>query len=367
MAMTKTGAPLDLSAPTADDTPGWITDFAGNARKTNDFARETSNKIGDITTLQTVCKDNLVCAVNEVINTIPDLGGTNLLNATNELVTIGASSNWLGRTWRYAKSGATPDAAGTQTVFAVSDSPNPQIKYGFEIHNDSGRRFIAQDNIPLVTGTTYTLSCYARATAGSPKLVLQTGGNTGGYNTSVVETTDGWKKYTMKFVARADAEGAYFGCDGTDATLHICGGKLEVGEYATDWSYSPNDIDARNAEKLDKSRVVESAEITEPGYVMDGKTVAEALKALNSNLNSIPVIDSGKITATVTKAAVTNITIPFSKEFSVAPILTFSWITSQMTADVFSIKSVGVKSAVVSVYSSTDAHGVTVYWQAILS
>jgi len=54
----------------------------------------------------------------------------------------------------------------------------------------------------------------------------------------------------------------------------------------------------------------------------------------NSNLNSLPVIDSGKITATVTKAAVTNITIPFTKEFSEAPILTFSWITSQMTAKV---------------------------------
>lgn len=301
MAMTKTGAPLDLSAPTADDTPGWITDFTGNARKTNDFARETSNKIGDITTLQTVCKDNLVGAVNEVINTIPDLGGTNLLNATNELAAIGASSNWLGRTWRYAKSGATPNAAGTQTVFTVADAPNPQIKYGFEIHNDSGRRFIAQDNIPLVTGTTYILSCYARATAGSPKLVLQTGGNTGGYNTSVTETTDGWKKYTMKFVARADAESAYFGCDGTDATLQICGEKLEVGEYATDWSYSPNDIDAKNAEKLDKSKVVNGLLTTEEGFALDarqGKALDEKIAELNSNL------DCGKATTTTVQNGV---------------------------------------------------------------
>lgn len=325
MAMTKTGAPLDLSAPTADDTPGWITDFAGNARKTNDFARETSNKIGDITTLQTVCKDNLVGAVNEVINTIPDLGGTNLLNATNELAAIGASSNWLGRTWRYAKSGATPDAAGTQTVFTVADAPNPQIKYGFEIHNDSGRRFIAQDNIPLVTGTTYILSCYARATAGSPKLVLQTGGNTGGYNTSLVETTDGWKKYTMKFVARADAEGAYFGCDGTDATLQICGEKLEVGEYATDWSYSPNDIDARNAEKLDKSKVVNGLLTTEEGFVLDarqGKALDEKIAELNSNLSELIIkrSASNKVNVSAGAQSYTYITISLPAGYSVLSV-----------------------------------------------
>lgn len=361
MAMTKTGAPLDLSAPTADDTPGWITDFTGNARKTNDFARETSNKIGDITTLQTVCKDNLVGAVNEVINTIPDLGGTNLLNATNELAAIGASSNWLGRTWRYAKSGATPNAAGTQTVFTVADAPNPQIKYGFEIHNDSGRRFIAQDNIPLVTGTTYILSCYARATAGSPKLVLQTGGNTGGYNTSVTETTDGWKKYTMKFVARADAESAYFGCDGTDATLQICGEKLEVGEYATDWSYSPNDIDAKNAEKLDKSKVVNGLLTTEEGFALDarqGKALDEKIAELNSNL------DCGKATTTTVQNGVQKVNITFNKTFTSPPILTFSYITSQISTDRFSIASITDTGASLAVYATTTNHSVTFYWQA---
>ena len=366
MAMTKTGAPLDLSAPTADDTPGWVTDFAGNARKTNDFARETSNKIGDITTLQTVCKDNLVGAVNEVKNTIPDLGGTNLLNATNELATIRASSNWLERTWRYAKSGATPDAAGTQTVFAVSDAPNPQIKYGFGIHNDSGRRFVAQDNIPLVTGTTYILSCYARVTAGSPKLVLQTGGNTGGYNTSVVETTDGWKKYTMKFVARADAESAYFGCDGTDATLQICGEKLEVGEYATDWSYSPNDIDARNAEKLDKSKVVNGLLTTEEGFALDarqGKALDEKIAELNSKLSNM--CDGGTASITAVLNSAVTLTIPFNKTFVNPPAFVCQVETGQVTADRMSIKSVTNKRAEVFIYTSSASHAVKVHWNAV--
>ena len=275
---------LGLEAQSGNDLLQLNSGVGVNMQLIDEYAKQTSAKIGDTSTLQTTYKDSIVGALNEVINTIPDLGGTNLLNATNELVTIGESSNWLERTWRYAKSSLTPNSTGTQAVFAVSDAPNPQIKYGFEIHNDSGRRFIAQDNIPLVTGATYTLSCYARATAGSPKLVLQTGGNTGGYNTHVMETTDSWKKYTMTFAARADAESAYFGCDGTDATLQICGEKLETGDYATDWSYSPNDIDARNAEKLDKSKVIESTEITEPGFVMDGKTCSAALAELNSKL-----------------------------------------------------------------------------------
>ncbi|MCU0079348.1 phage head spike fiber domain-containing protein [Extibacter muris] len=325
MAMTKTGEPLDLSAPIATDTPGWVTDFAGNSRKINDFARATSNKIGDITALQTEFKDNLVGAVNEVINTIPDLGGTNILNATNELVTIGASASWLGRSWRYGKSGATPNATGTQAVFAVSDAPNPQIKYGFEIHNDSGRRFVTQDNIPLATGTTYTLSCYARATAGSPKLVLQTGGNAGGYNTSVVEITDGWKKYTMTFTARADTESAYFGCDGADVTLQICGEKLETGDYATDWSYSPNDIDAANSEKLDKSKVVNGLLTTEEGFALDarqGKALDEKIAELNSNLAGLIIKNTAtnKVNVSAGAQSYTYITISLPAGYSVLSI-----------------------------------------------
>lgn len=48
MSMTKTGLPLDLSAPASDDTPSWVTDFAGNARKINKFAQEKNEQIDKV-------------------------------------------------------------------------------------------------------------------------------------------------------------------------------------------------------------------------------------------------------------------------------------------------------------------------------
>ena len=293
MAMTKTGEPLDLSAPIATDTPGWVTDFAGNARKINDFARATENKIGDITTLQTECKDNLVGAVNEVINTIPDLGGTNILNATNEQIVLGTTAQWSKRTWRSSRSPQSGvDPEGTSTAISIDDSPNPHIKYGFELNTVTGRIMVAQDGVPFIIGKIYTLSCYARATNGTGKLLLQVGGGAE-WKAVVKDVTDDWQKYYMTFSTKKKYCNVYFGNDGVNSTLQVCGCKLEVGDYATDWSYSPNDIDARNAEKLDKSKVIESTEITEPGFVMDGKTCSAALAELNSKLSGVLTLASG--------------------------------------------------------------------------
>lgn len=52
MSMTKTGLPLDLSAPVAEDTPSWTADFAGNARKINAYAHEKNEQINKIGTSQ---------------------------------------------------------------------------------------------------------------------------------------------------------------------------------------------------------------------------------------------------------------------------------------------------------------------------
>lgn len=108
--------------------------------------------------------------------------------------------------------------------------------------------------------------------------------------------------------------------------------------------------------------IANNLETTEEGYALD----ARQGKILNDNLNSLPVIDCGKITATTTKAAVKNITIPFTKKFPKAPVFTFSQYTSQLSSDHYAIKSVDTKGAVVSVYSVADAHSAIIYWQAIL-
>ncbi len=105
MSMTKTGAPLDLSAPVAGDVPGWVADFAGNARKTNEFAKETNEKIGDKSTLKTENNESLVAAINEVAEKL-----NNFEAGTNEDI-----DNIIGGTYiETAEPGGEPENIGTQ-------------------------------------------------------------------------------------------------------------------------------------------------------------------------------------------------------------------------------------------------------------
>ncbi|RGU89796.1 hypothetical protein DWW31_18255 [Clostridium sp. AF15-17LB] len=218
---------------------------------------------------------------SDLTNT-PSYGGTNILNATNEQITLGTTASWENRTWRNSKSGNNPSGAGA--VISIIDAPNPHIKYGIELNTVSGRIMIAQDKVPISAGKTYTLSCYARSSKGEAKLVLQVGAGAS-WSTTVKDVTDSWEKYYLTFLAKKNNMNVYFGNDGVDSTIQICGRKLGVGDCFTDWNYSPGDIEARNAQKLDKSKVIESTEITEPGFVMDGKTCSAALAELNSKLN----------------------------------------------------------------------------------
>lgn len=362
---TSKDAILDMTIPRGDtgkieniDTA--TVEFTESETRDNIISGETFKEmLGKIKKFFTDLKTVAFTGNYSDLENTPLYGGENILNATNQLLELGSTSSWSKRTWRTSQSGSNP--SGERRIVQITDAPNPQIIYGVEIINSSGRIMVSQDSVPFMDGNTYTISCYARSTEGNGKLILQVGAGAG-WNSQVFDITNTWRRYSMTFSAKLDSMNVYLGNDAV-STLQICGAKLETGDCATDWSYSPNDIDARNAEKLDKSRVVESAEITEPGYVMDGKTVAEALKALNSRLSNI--CDGGVVSTTIPSNNASTVSIKFNKTFQKPPAFTCQLRTSQVGADKVIIKSVTATGAEVYAYSATTTHSAWVHWNAV--
>lgn len=102
------------------------------------------------------------------------------------------------------------------------------------------------------------------------------------------------------------------------------------------------------------------AELTEKITANTAKADANAadIDMLNSNL------DCGKATTTTVQNGVQKVNITFNKTFTSPPILTFSYITSQISTDRFSIASITDTGASLAVYATTTNHSVTFYWQA---
>lgn len=167
------------------------------------------------------------------------IGGTNILRSTNTVSSLDASSSWANGTWRSAGGGT-----GTRTVIDITDAPNADIKVGFEIVGNDTDTTTAQDSVPVVEGLEYTLSCYARGTG---ILRLQVGKSPYSSNTHEFNEVTEWVKCAYTFVA-GEGNGltdgktnVYIGNRGT-GSLQVCGFKMELGNVATDWTPSPNDV-----------------------------------------------------------------------------------------------------------------------------
>lgn len=102
----------------------------------------------------------------------------------------------------------------------------------------------AQDNIPVVSGETYTLSAYMKSTAGMKSLMLQVGnGTTDQWKHSYIVSPDGnYHKYSFTFTvdAGANSTNVYVGLEGI-GQFWITGVKFEKGNVATDWTPAEED------------------------------------------------------------------------------------------------------------------------------
>lgn len=148
--------------------------------------------------------------------------------------------------WREASGGT-----GTRSIINISDSPLSGITKGFQFVKDSGFNNIdySQDNVRVVKGRTYTMSCYARCISGSTKLRLQYGKNPYPSKEIIINSTDNseWEKYTFTFKFNEDTNNLtniYFGAGSTQGTIQVCGMLLQEGAKSGTWVSAPEDIDS---------------------------------------------------------------------------------------------------------------------------
>lgn len=193
------------------------------------------------------------------------LGGTNMLLDTNVSTNTKVAARWN----RGFSDGQFADYISTYIV-PISDPPISPIRYGFQAKIVSmppsqyitGMRgltwyYESKATIPMIDGKTYTASCWARATAGKPKLTMLHGNGSGYQSSGNIDVTDKWERYAFTFVHSeyTDPDAAsyntiYFGIRSYSgipegSTLQICGFKLELGNKPTDWSPAPEDVDAK--------------------------------------------------------------------------------------------------------------------------
>ena len=212
----------------------------------------------DTTTKTTTpCLAGAINSANETAATAKDtannieIGGGQLLRKTNTNIDLSSSSNWANGTWRSASSGT-----GTRTKIQVTDSPNANIKHGWQLTQTAGAVDIAQDKVPITAGQEYTLSCYARHVSGTSGLRLQYGNSP--YVTRNLDINDtAWQRYSFTFVptetnSKNGTTNIYFG-NSKVGTLEICGEKFERGNKATDWTPAAQDTDTQMEEIRGKS------------------------------------------------------------------------------------------------------------------
>jgi hypothetical protein len=177
--------------------------------------------------------DTVDDAVSEI-----EIGGANIARATENII-IGDSSH---RDWQKSEISIGGSGTGTRSVIKKTNSTpaKTDVVQIAQTSTSSGECSIAQSNITkLVVGETYTLSCYAKATSGSPNLYLQLDAQT-----KVIAVTSSWVRYSLTAIHAADQTGRWFiGSYNSNGTIQICGIKLEKGTVATDWSPAPEDSD----------------------------------------------------------------------------------------------------------------------------
>ena len=187
-------------------------------------------------------------AVNEV-----QVGGTNLLLDTDAPSRTKVAAEYdryitspvdgVNATAEFATIENSP--CGTRSLFRVriiTAQPNSGTTVaGLRFYNHTGEMPLG---ISFIPGEQYTMSCYARATSGAPKINMTMWGLTAwGWH----DVPEAWTKFSLTFTATEEfntntnawalfsAHKSYVG------TLEMTGFKIEKGNKATDWSPSPDE------------------------------------------------------------------------------------------------------------------------------
>ena len=186
-----------------------------------------------------------------------NVGSTQLLRGTNSSKAIAKSGTWDNGGWRYATLNSS--SPGRNRVF-LSNPPNPLCRYGFRIvYNSTYTQHldIAQDDVPVCVGETYTLSTYVK---GSGIVRLQYGGGYSGCaSKSYNVDTETWQKIYYTFTVDSAMikdnrlTNIYIGIRSGDVYFACI--KLEKGNVATEWSEYEGDTSVENIYKAGTTKI----------------------------------------------------------------------------------------------------------------
>ena len=266
------------------------------------------------------------------------------INTSAPALPTNTTSYGMSGRWAKTSSSITP------TLIDVTDAPSNLITKGFNIpaNTTTGKYYLYFNNILVESGQTYTISVYAK---GSGSLLIHAGALTPAREESF-ELTDQWQRYEMKIITLdATTTGTYnvraqylrlrsvgFGTASGNGAIQIAGAKMEVGETATEY------IDSNNQLKL-------NAQWTPNTY-----TIAYTM---NNGSNPNPKPTSGTTDSVVSIGTTTNTTKTVTITGNVngtgatvgsaeATTLTFQGWSSNTTAGLGSNAKTGTSSSAVS-------------------
>lgn len=321
--------------------------------QTGEFKLSPTTEIGDTTASDVVAKANA------------QVGGTNLLmdSDAKSLTKIAATANRVfsgngGATNTFITLNTTNRPVsgitnGIQSKFAASKS-GKYMAYSF--YNGA--------SVSMIDGQQYTISCWARSTAGKADVQFQYGQTHYKASAKMAIGTK-WSRYSWTFTFSQSAAGGsngarvYFITHPTTAaamTMQMCGFKLEIGAKATDWAPSPEDTShSITKESQDMSKALNDS--LEQGKLFNRLTRNGTVKGIILKNGQLYInanyINSGTLKADVMRAGVLSDKLGKSK-----------W---DLTKGTFETESSTFKNCTINGYlqSFTDAqktHGVKFSW-----
>lgn len=209
------------------------------------------------------------------------VGSQNLLRNTATL----PIKDGVGTTWNVRSGGN-----GTAEVVTLNNYPVPGILKGIRVNNNTnnGNKDLGQ-NVKLIVGQRYTMSCWARVspTSDRPNVNLLIRSWTVNDTNRVLFKTisnKNWVKYSLSFTADTENNGIQFGQNGP-GNIEICGMKLELGNVPTDWSLAVEDIQSQLDEKANQKLTDQQLlALTEKTQLHDAELKAKATMEQLSNL-----------------------------------------------------------------------------------
>ena len=209
------------------------------------------------------------------------VGSQNLLRNTATL----PIKDGVGTTWNVRSGGN-----GTAEVLTLNNYPVPGILKGIRIKNNTnnGNKDLGQ-NVKLIVGQRYTMSCWARVspTSDRPNVnLLIRSWTVNDTNRVLFKAINNktWVKYSLSFTADAEDNGIQFGQNGP-GNIEICGMKLELGNVPTDWSLAVEDIQSQLDEKANQKLTDQQLlALTEKTQLHDAELKAKATMEQLSNL-----------------------------------------------------------------------------------